>query len=94
MIAQYYCPTSNGHNVATFLEEAEVSYRIHPIDISAGDQFRADFLAISTNNRMPAIVDTEPQDGGAPICAFESGAIPFYLAEKIGIQIVATTASR
>lgn len=84
MIDLYYWPTPNGHKVTMFLEEAGLDYRIHPIDISAGDQFRADFLAVSPNNRMPAIVDTAPSDGGAPISVFESGAILMYLAEKSG----------
>jgi GST-like protein len=85
MIDLYYWPTPNGHKVTMFLEEADLQYRIHPIDISAGDQFKPDFLAISPNNRMPAMVDTEPLDGGAPISVFESGAILVYLAEKTGI---------
>jgi GST-like protein len=84
MIDLYYWSTPNGHKVTMFLEEAHLPYRIHPIDISAGDQFKPDFLAISPNNRMPAMVDTEPLDGGAPISVFESGAILVYLAEKTG----------
>jgi GST-like protein len=84
MIELYYWPTPNGHKVTMFLEEAGLDYRIHPVDISAGDQFKPDFLAISPNNRMPAIVDAEPGDGGGAIPVFESGAILLYLAEKTG----------
>jgi GSH-dependent disulfide-bond oxidoreductase len=84
MIEFYYWPTPNGHKVAMLLEEAELNYSIHPIDISAGDQFRPEFLAFSPNNRMPAIIDTAPADGGEAIPVFESGAILTYLAEKIG----------
>jgi GSH-dependent disulfide-bond oxidoreductase len=82
MIDLYYWPTPNGHKVTMVLEEAELDYTIHPVDISAGDQFKPEFLAISPNNRMPAIVDHEPNDSGKPISVFESGAILTYLAEK------------
>ena len=82
MITLYYWPTPNGHKITIFLEEAGVEYRLAPVDIGRGDQFRPQFLAISPNNRMPAIVDGAPQDGGAPISVFESGAILLYLAEK------------
>ncbi|WP_397453012.1 glutathione binding-like protein [Pseudomonas sp. NA-150] len=84
MIELYYWPTPNGHKITLFLEEAGLAYNIHPIDISAGDQFKPEFLAFSPNNRMPAIIDTEPADGGEPISVFESGAILMYLAEKTG----------
>ena len=84
MIELYYWPTPNGHKITLFLEECGLEYRIHPIDISAGDQFKPEFLAFSPNNRMPAIIDTEPADGGEPITVFESGAILLYLAEKTG----------
>jgi len=84
MIDLYYWPTPNGHKITMFLEEAGLPYAIHPVDIGAGDQFKPDFLAIAPNNRMPAIVDHEPLDGGAPISVFESGAILLYLAEKTG----------
>ena len=67
-----------------FLEETGLDYRIFPVDISSGDQFEADFLAIAPNNRMPAIVDHAPADGGEPVSVFESGAILVYLAEKTG----------
>src|SRR5258706_15494564 len=84
MIQFYYWPTPNGHKITMFLEEAGLEYAIHPVDISAGDQFRPDFLAISPNNRMPAIIDTTPSDGGEPISVFESGAILLCLADKTG----------
>jgi GST-like protein len=85
MIELYYWPTPNGHKITLFLEETGLDYRIHPIDISAGDQFKPEFLAFSPNNRMPAIIDSEPADGGEPIPVFESGAILVYLAEKTGL---------
>jgi GST-like protein len=84
MIELYYWPTPNGHKITMFLEEAGLRYRIHPVDISAGDQFKPEFLAFSPNNRMPAIIDPSPTDGGEPISVFESGAILTYLAEKTG----------
>ncbi len=84
MIDVYYWITPNGHKVTILLEEAGLPYRLIPVNISAGDQFRPDFLAIAPNNRIPAIVDKEPADGGAPISLFESGAILQYLAEKSG----------
>ncbi len=84
MIDLYYWPTPNGHKITLFLEEAGLPYRIHPVDIGTGAQFEPDFLAISPNNKMPAIVDTEPADPGAPVSVFESGAILLYLAEKTG----------
>ncbi len=84
MIELYYWPTPNGHKITMFLEEVGLAYRIHTVDISAGDQFKPDFLAFSPNNRMPAIIDRAPTDGGEPITVFESGAILLYLAEKAG----------
>jgi len=84
MIELYYWATPNGHKITLFLEEAGLEYRIHPVDIGAGDQFKPEFLAFSPNNRMPAIIDTAPADGGEPITVFESGAILLYLAEKTG----------
>ncbi len=84
MIDLYYWTTPNGHKITMFLEEAGLPYKIVPVNIGAGEQFEPEFLAISPNNRMPAIVDHEPKDGGAPIFAFESGAILLYLAEKTG----------
>jgi len=84
MIQLYYWTTPNGHKITMFLEEAELPYTIVPINIGKGDQFKPEFLKISPNNRIPAIVDREPIDGGEPISVFESGAILLYLAEKIG----------
>ena len=84
MIDLYYWPTPNGHKITIFLEEAGLEYTIHPVDISAGDQFKPAFLAISPNNRMPAIVDHSPTTGQGPFPVFESGAILMYLAEKTG----------
>jgi len=84
MIDLYYWPTPNGHKITLFLEEVGLTYEIHPVDIGKGDQFQPDFLKIAPNNRMPAIVDHAPADGGAPISLFESGAILLYLAEKTG----------
>ena len=83
-IQLYYWPTPNGHKITIFLEEAEVDYQIYPVNIGKGDRFKPEFLKISPNNRMPAIVDTAPPDGGEAISLFESGAILLYLAEKIG----------
>jgi GSH-dependent disulfide-bond oxidoreductase len=84
MIDLYYWTTPNGHKITIFLEETGVSYRIIPVNIGKGEQFEVDFLRIAPNNRIPAIVDTAPVDGGAPISVFESGAILLYLAEKTG----------
>lgn len=84
MIDLYYWPTPNGHKITLFLEEAGLDYRIVPVDIGAGDQFKPDFLAFAPNNRMPAIIDHNPSDGGGPVTVFESGAILVYLAEKTG----------
>ncbi len=84
MIDLHYWTTPNGHKVAMFLEEAGLPYRVIPVDISAGDQFKPEFLAIAPNNRIPAMVDHEPRGGGAPVSLFESGAILLYLADKIG----------
>ena len=84
MIDVYHWPTPNGHKVTIFLEEAGLPYRLHPVDIGKGEQFTPKFLAIAPNNRIPAIIDNEPSDGGAAISLFESGAILLYLAEKTG----------
>lgn len=84
MIDLYYWPTPNGHKVTLFLEEAGLPYTLHGINIGKGDQFTPEFLAISPNNKMPAIVDSAPTDGGASVSIFESGAILLYLAEKTG----------
>jgi GST-like protein len=80
----HYWPTPNGKKVTILLEELGVPYRIVPVHIGRGDQFTDDFLKISPNNRMPALVDTAPTGGGKPIGIFESGAIMMYLAEKEG----------
>jgi GST-like protein len=82
MIDVHFWPTPNGYKVTVFLEETGIPYRVVPVNIGRGDQFKPEFLAISPNNRMPAIVDTTPADGGDPIAVFESAAILQYLAEK------------
>jgi len=84
LIDLYYWTTPNGHKITIFLEETGLPYRIKPININRGEQFTPEFLAISPNNRIPAIVDHAPSDGGAPLAMFESGAILLYLADKIG----------
>ena len=84
MIDLHYWTTPNGHKITMFLEEAGLPYRIHPVNISKGDQFKPGFLQIAPNNRIPAIVDNAPADAGAPIALFESGAILLYLADKVG----------
>lgn len=84
MIDLYYWPTPNGHKITLFLEEAGLDYTIKPVNIGDGDQFKPDFLKIAPNNRMPAIVDHAPEDGGEPVSVFESGAILLYLADKTG----------
>lgn len=84
MIDLHYWPTPNGHKITIFLEEAGLPYSIYKVDIGKGEQFKPEFLAIAPNNRMPAIVDQAPKDGGKPISVFESGAILLYLAEKTG----------
>jgi GST-like protein len=84
MIDLYYWPTPNGFKITIMLEECGLPYKIVPVNIGTGEQFKPDFLKISPNNRMPAIVDHGPAGGGAPISVFESGAILQYLAEKTG----------
>lgn len=84
MIDLHYWTTPNGHKVSIFLEEAGLTYKIFPVNIGANEQFESDFLKISPNNKIPAIVDHEPADGGQPLSLFESGAILLYLAEKTG----------
>ena len=84
MLQLHYWPTPNGHKITVFLEEAELPYEIVPVNIGEGDQFHPDFLSISPNNRIPALVDDSPADGGGPQSVFESGAILIYLAEKTG----------
>jgi GST-like protein len=94
MIDLYYWPTPNGHKVTMLLEEAGLDYTLKPVNIGKGDQFKPDFLLIAPNNRMPAIVDHAPADGGAPVSLFESGAILLYLAEKTGRFIARDVAGR
>jgi len=94
MIDLYYWTTPNGHKITIFLEETGLPYRIVPINIGKGEQFTPAFLAISPNNRIPAIVDRAPAGGGEPISVFESGAILLYLAEKTGRFIPADLRGR
>lgn len=82
MIDLYYWTTPNGHKITIFLEEAKLPYKIHPVNIGKGDQFKPDYLKFSPNNKIPAIIDTEPSDEQGPLSVFESGAILWYLAEK------------
>src|SRR3977135_1651815 len=84
MIDLYYWPTPNGWKISIMLEECGLPYKLVPVNIGTGEQFKPEFLKISPNNRMPAIVDHEPPGGGAPVSVFESGAILQYLAEKAG----------
>lgn len=84
MIDLHYWPTPNGKKVTILLEECGLPYRLVPCSIGEGDQFKGEFLSISPNNRMPAMVDHDPQGGGGPLALFESGAIMIYLAEKAG----------
>ena len=84
MIDLHYWTTPNGHKISIFLEESGLDYDVHPVNIGEGQQFEPAFLKISPNNRIPAIVDNNPSDGGEPISVFESGAILEYLADKIG----------
>lgn len=82
MIDLFYWTTPNGHKITIFLEESGLPYKIHPVNIGKGEQFNPDFLKIAPNNRIPAIVDTHPDDSKGPLSVFESGAILWYLAEK------------
>ena len=84
MIDLYFWTTPNGYKPLLFLEEAGIDYEFRPVNISKGEQFDLEFLEISPNNRIPAIVDHAPEDGGRPLAQFESGAILQYLAEKTG----------
>ncbi len=94
MIDLYYWTTPNGHKVTIFLEEAGLPYRITPVNISKGEQFKPEFLAIAPNNRIPAMVDLAPPNGAATLSLFESGAILLYLAEKTGRFIPSDLAGR
>ena len=84
MLDLYYWTTPNGHKITIFLEETALRYKVMPVNIGKGEQFKAEFLAVSPNNRIPAIVDHAPAEGGKPISLFESGAILLYLADKAG----------
>ena len=84
MIELYFASTPNGLKLKLFLEEAGLPHRIVPVSLSKGEQFKPDYVAISPNGKIPAIVDHAPADGGAPITMFESGAIMLYLADKSG----------
>jgi GST-like protein len=94
MIDLHFWPTPNGYKVLLFLEESGLEHRIVPVNIGRGEQFRPEFLRISPNNRMPAIVDHAPADAAEPISVFESGAILLYLAEKTGRFIPAAPRER
>ncbi|MFT4101802.1 MAG: glutathione S-transferase N-terminal domain-containing protein [Burkholderiaceae bacterium] len=94
MIDVHYWPTPNGWKISIMLEEAGLPYRILPVDIGRGQQFEPEFLAISPNNRIPAIVDHDPPSGAAPVSIFESGAILLYLAEKSGQLMPSELAAR
>ena len=84
MIDLHYWPTPNGWKISIMLEECGLPYRLIPVNIGRGEQFQPDFLAISPNTRIPAIVDRQPSDGGAPLSVFETGAILVYLGDKTG----------
>ena len=84
MIDLYYWPTPNGHKITIALEEMGLDYSVKPVNIGKGEQFNPDFLAFSPNNRMPAIIDHQGEDG-QPVSVFESGAILLYLAAKTGM---------
>jgi GST-like protein len=84
MLELYFWPTPNGKKITILLEELQLPYTLRPVHIGRGDQFLPDFLKISPNNRMPALVDSNPAGGGVPITIFESGAIMMYLAEAAG----------
>jgi len=94
MIDLHYWTTPNGHKITMFLEETGLEYKIFPVNIGKGEQFNAEFLAISPNNRIPALIDRAPKGGGAPIAVFESGAMLVYLAEKTGKFLPASGAPR
>ena len=94
MIELHYWTTPNGHKITMFLEEAGLDYKIVPVNIGKGEQFKPEFLAVSPNNRIPALVDTDPAGGGKPIAVFESGAILLYLAEKTGKFLSSDTRKR
>ena len=94
MLDLYYWTTPNGHKITIFLEETQIPYRLVPVNISKGEQFNPEFLKVSPNNRIPALVDHAPTDGGPAVSVFESGAILLYLAEKTGQFIPANLRGR
>ena len=94
MIDLYFWTTPNGYKPLIFLEETGLPYAIKPVNIGKGEQFAPEFLKVSPNNRIPAIVDHTPAEGGGPIPVFESGAILLYLAEKTGKLLPADTKER
>jgi GST-like protein len=94
MIDLHYWTTPNGHKITMFLEETGLEYKIFPVNIGKGEQFKAEFLTFSPNNRIPALIDHDPKGGGAPITVFESGAMLVYLAEKTGKFLPASGAAR
>ena len=94
MIDLYFWTTPNGYKISILLEEANLPYQLIPVNIGSGDQFKPDFLELSPNNKIPAIVDHKPTDAGAAISVFESGAILLYLAEKTGRFLPAELRSR
>lgn len=94
MIDVHYWPTPNGWKISIMLEETGLPYRLVPVNIGRGEQFNPDFLRLSPNNRIPAIVDHAPADGGTPVEIFETGAILMYLAEKSGQLMPTDTRGR
>ena len=94
MIDFYFWPTPNGHKITMFMEEANLDYTLCPVNIERGEQFAVEFLTISPNNRIPAIVDHDPPCMRSPVPIFESGAILLYLAEKTGRFLPAEPAQR
>ena len=94
MLELYFWPTPNGWKISIMLEECGLPYRVKPVRIGRGDQFQPEFLKISPNGRIPAIVDAEPPGGGPPLAVFESGAILLYLAEKTGCLMPRDLAGR
>ncbi|AVR97726.1 glutathione S-transferase N-terminal domain-containing protein [Pseudoduganella armeniaca] len=94
MLDLYYAPTPNGQKLRLYLEEAGLPYRLVPVSLSRGEQFDPAFLRIAPNNKIPALLDHEPADGGAPLPMFESGAMLLYLAEKTGFGLPARARAR